>query len=557
MKKMKKMMAVLLAAAMILGMNLGVFATEPASKATTGSISIANPMTGMEYQVYQMFSLDGYDGAAYSYKVLPEWKNFVTNDTIGCSMLELYNGEYVRIKNKNDDNENMPYEAIALEDSDKANLAAAAIAYAENKANQIGAVGTLPNKTSGTSKYVIDNLELGYYVMSSNAGAICSLTTANPSALIYEKNEQPTVDKKVLEDVNNNGVVDESIDEWRSINDEEAGDTVFYKTTITAKKGAHGYILHDRMGDGLTLNKESIEVKVGTSVLSGYLVLSEADKLSEEQYETYDYYVLYGVESSENTTEVCDFEIHFTKKYLASFKNIEEDVEIVVTYNALLNEHALIFEEGNINATKLQYGDNNFTEIIRTTTYAYMFDVIKTDDQNKVIQNAVFELYRAAAENAVGAQKVILEDETEVYTEETPVKLISKGNETYMVTDDTDNRGVTTFKAGDITIKGLDVGTYYLVEKAAPAGYNRLNYAIKIEFERDGETLKSQNNIGDTKEGYYLAEKGGGVHVVNNTGTLLPETGGTGRTILYTAGSIFTVAAIVVIVTKKRMKYEK
>ena len=125
-----------------------------------------------------------------------------------------------------------------------------------------------------------------------------------------------------------------------------------------------------------------------------------------------------------------------------------------------------------------------------------------------------------------------------------------------MVTYDTDSRGVTSFKAGDVTIKGLDVGTYYMVETAPPAGYNQLDYAIKIEFVRNDSTLKSHNNMGETLDGYYVANSGG-YQVINKTGTLLPETGGTGRTVLYVAGSILTVAAVVVLVTKKRMRNEK
>ena len=57
---MKKLIAMLMAAIMIFGMNLGVFASEPSPQTTTGSISIANPMEGMNYQVYKMFVLESY-----------------------------------------------------------------------------------------------------------------------------------------------------------------------------------------------------------------------------------------------------------------------------------------------------------------------------------------------------------------------------------------------------------------------------------------------------------------------------------------------------------------
>ena len=126
------------------------------------------------------------------------------------------------------------------------------------------------------------------------------------------------------------------------------------------------------------------------------------------------------------------------------------------------------------------------------------------------------------------------------------MSLISNGDLSYTVADGTVSSTVDTFTGNDVEIRGLDVGTYYLVETSAPTGYNKVEYPIEITFERN-EKFQSSNKVGLEH----------GIVVVNNTGTLLPETGGTGRTILYTAGSIFTVAAIVVIVTKKRMKYEK
>ena len=123
--------------------------------------------------------------------------------------------------------------------------------------------------------------------------------------------------------------------------------------------------------------------------------------------------------------------------------------------------------------------------------------------------------------------------------------MISNGDLTYTVSDGT-TATVNSFTAGDVEIRGLDVGTYYLVETSAPTGYNMVEYPIEITFTRN-DKFESCNKMGTAH----------GITVVNKTGTLLPETGGTGRVILYSAGSIFTVAAIVVIVTKRRMKYEK
>ncbi|MBQ4089205.1 MAG: LPXTG cell wall anchor domain-containing protein, partial [Clostridia bacterium] len=46
---------------------------------------------------------------------------------------------------------------------------------------------------------------------------------------------------------------------------------------------------------------------------------------------------------------------------------------------------------------------------------------------------------------------------------------------------------------------------------------------------------------------------GSGVHVVNKSGTMLPETGGIGTTLFYVIGGVLVAAAVVLLVTRKRM----
>ena len=43
------------------------------------------------------------------------------------------------------------------------------------------------------------------------------------------------------------------------------------------------------------------------------------------------------------------------------------------------------------------------------------------------------------------------------------------------------------------------------------------------------------------------------VDVVNKSGTVLPEAGGMGTTIFYIVGGLLAVAAVVLLITKKRM----
>ena len=543
MKRMKKMIAVLLAAVLVLGMNLNVFAEV---KTTTGTLSIGHPIAGQKYSVYLMFDLEEYDDAtgAYLYTANDElWERFVNEDETAKTYLEIYGDNHVRIKSSDTEK----YIPVVLTDDNKADLAKAAIAWAET--NKIQPTVTFPLKEGETDVYGKTGLELGYYVVSSTAGSLCGLTTTDPSAEINEKNEQPTVTKQVLEDVNNNGEIDTG-DTWGEKNDDEIGDTVYYKTTITAKKGAFNYVLHDRMDNGMTLKKTSIEVKENgqESPLNGYMVTGDKEALNS--YETYDYYVLYDQASDASETEVCDFEVHFTEKYL---KTIGNSKDIIVSYEAVLNENAAIYTNENRNGTYLEYGDDNFTTESITKTYTYMIDVIKTDINNKVLEGAQFQLYR---EDPNGANTIKDKDNNEIKVG-SPVKFISEGTGVYEITDDGTTGAIDTITAGDIVIRGLDVGTYYLQETVAPKGYNKVDYPIKVEIVRDATTQLGNNNIGYVNNGVYDAETGGGYQVINQTGSLLPNTGGMGTTMIYVTGSILVVAAVVILVTKKRMSGEK
>ena len=91
---------------------------------------------------------------------------------------------------------------------------------------------------------------------------------------------------------------------------------------------------------------------------------------------------------------------------------------------------------------------------------------------------------------------------------------------------------------------GWDVrtdGTYYLEEVEAPAGYNLLKDPAQITVNGANATTADLSSLTVTEK------------IANNTGSLLPATGGMGTTIFYVLGSILAVGAIVLLVTKKRM----
>ena len=104
---------------------------------------------------------------------------------------------------------------------------------------------------------------------------------------------------------------------------------------------------------------------------------------------------------------------------------------------------------------------------------------------------------------------------------------------------------------------GLKDGTYYLKETKAPEGYNPLPEDLSVTI--DGKSVLTDDGTGvpvagmDT-EATLQAALTKVQDVENDTGALMPETGGIGTTIFYTLGGLMVVAAGVLLVTKRRMQ---
>ena len=108
-----------------------------------------------------------------------------------------------------------------------------------------------------------------------------------------------------------------------------------------------------------------------------------------------------------------------------------------------------------------------------------------------------------------------------------------------------DETGVSiVVKDGMVRVVGLDNGTYYLEETIAPAGYNKLTARHKF--------IISDGNL-DAIFNDGVFSTGSGVHVVNKTGSMLPETGGLGTTLFVVFGGIAALGAGIVLFAKKRL----
>ena len=115
---------------------------------------------------------------------------------------------------------------------------------------------------------------------------------------------------------------------------------------------------------------------------------------------------------------------------------------------------------------------------------------------------------------------------------------VAKENEAAGITKITE---ITTTDSGKFTIKGLAADTYYLTETQQPAGYNKLSAPITVVIDENGNITVGANNVDEVK-------------VENNTGSILPSTGGSGTTLIYILGAVLVLGSSVVLITKKRMR---
>lgn len=497
MKLIKKIVAIMFAFMMVVSMSCNVKANDTTAETGEGKITINNAILGQTYKIYKILELESYNPTTenYAYKVTAEWKSFIEDE--GKDYLKKVDGtDYVNwVGDSSNNGEHVK------------TFAEKAIAYAKDVNNNINPLQTNENVTSNTVTF--NNLPLGYYLVDSSVGTLCSLDTTKPAATIQEKNGVPSVDKIIT----SGGVV---FNGGKS-NSANIGDTVYFKTTITAQPGAQNYVLHDKMTEGLTFDQNSVNVSLHKN----------AQNTDRDLSKTTDYSV--ETTNLESTDPKCTFHVNFVPTFCDS---LEANDIITVTYSATLNENAVIGNvDKNTNETWLKYGDSQSTQPKTTTTKTFEMNVFKytenkTDKTKKDgLPGAVFTLSKKS-------------DGTE------PIKLIDKSSNVYRVakTGDTGTvTEITTPNDGKFKIQGLGAGTYYLTETKQPAGYNKLKNPVTVVIDNDGNVKVDDANADP-------------VEVENKTGTVLPSTGGAGTTMIYLIGGALVLGSGVVLATKRRVK---
>ena len=475
MKLSRKIFSLVLALVVVMGLAITAFAEEGGETTTKGSITITNALGGETYNAYQILYLESYDAEnkIYAYKANSAWEGWLKTQS-----------DYVSIN---------PQGYVTWnKGANVADFAKAAKGQLSGKT----ADGQVTPAADGSA--TISNLKLGYYLVDSTVGALCELNTTKPSVKITDKNTKPTIEKKVQED---------SDGSWGDVNDADIGQTVNFKSTISAKPGARNYVVHDKMDSKL----EFVSV---TSITAGDTTLAAGE----------DYTVV-----TSGLNDDCTFHIVFTETYLNS---ITADTDIVINYTAKLTSDA-VADTGYVNDTWLDYGDKQHTEHDTTTTYTWKLPIYKyhkDGEAKKALAGAEFILYKGTEENREYAQ--VANGKLTGWTKE-------KAKATTLVSD----------ADGMIAVEGLDADTYYLEETKAPGGYNKLAGPVTVVISHT-VTDEGAHMTLTLKQGETNVEQ---VEIENKSGTELPSTGGIGTTIFYVLGSILVIGAVVLLIAKKRM----
>ena len=379
-----------------------------------------------------------------------------------------------------------------------------------------------------------DTIAQGYWMFADEtdlnngtnvSNSLVMVDTAGKDAItINPKTALPTVEKKVkdIEDTEDSNIAD---NEWHDTADHDIGDSVPFKLTATLPSNAQGYqtyklVFHDTLADSLTLKSETIKVLM-------YETLHRANA---------DFDLNDGIDVTDKffkkTTGLadanCNIEVGCDNVF--AIEGTTKDSVFVVYYEAVLGENAIIGGNGNTNEVYLEYSNNPYgtgtgtTEIDKVTVFTYQLKINKVDGEGHALAGAEFSLYK----------KVLGE------------------NEPVLVDIDAFNENSTTF-----TWTGLDDGDYILKETKVPAGYNGMadiEFTITATHTQNEDGTLALTSLDGGKMG--LGDIATGVideNIVNNTGSVLPETGAKGTFVLIFGGATLVMVAAVFMITRKKM----
>lgn len=529
-KVIKKLLAALLAVAMVCAMAIPAFAYDTKEDIDKNHC----------YDAFQIFKGDVSDDNTKISHV--EWGSSIAHPNEFLAQLT----EDLTIGDKFETSFT-PQEAAAVisqwSDSDNNS-----IAFARCVCNYVYSDrDSTPVKQGGhTGGFELD--EAGYYLIvdtssfSSSADGdsyhaynsfLLKVNKAHYHVQITPKVVKPTVEKEVYDnnDIGSTGGWGSSAD--HAIN-EEFQFRLIAKLPASEKGRAYDYyneyavLFNDTLSNGITYDR--LDSVVINSDGHTYDITKDSSKyeVDDSRLESDHYFVV-----SIPDVKTCVDDLGF---------NLNNGATITVTYTAHLNENAAVNDSAeNKNSVRLQYSNNprpdgkywGYTPTPESEVYVYTYQLNNTkyrDDakEGNELAGAGFHLY----------------SDEECKNE---VELYQKDGFYFPIKDSTDKdkEPVAMFSdnKGQFNVKGLDAGTYYLKETNTPAGYSACKVIpVTIKADHSGNHVTLSGDLNNK----IVNKKAGGI--------TLPSTGGIGTTLFYVVGGGLMVAAIVLLVTKKRME---
>ena len=530
-KTIKKLLAALLAVAMVCAMAIPAFAEN-----SEGDVDSHHT-----YSAFQIFKGDVEGNNIKDFKISNvDWgSNIITNSEDFLAQLkaaERIGGQFEGATTAQD-----VLKVISRwHDSDDDSIAFARFVchyLYSNDANPTYVV------RAGSNALTIPEAKAGYYLFvdttdfskddsyHSYNSFLLMVTKGNWNVPITPKAEKPTVEKKVYD--NPDGT---STGGFGSSADHAINEKFQFQLTATlpdSTNRAYDYydkysvIFHDTLSEGITYD-------------GPYSVVIESNDITYTITDPSKYTINTDKLDSQNYFEV---EIPDVKTCVAGL-DLNNGATIKVTYTAHLNDKAYVNTAGgstsNINKVYLTYSNNPKDESSigktpeSTPVYVYTYQLNNTKHQNTekgpALEGACFRLYS-----------------DEACTDQSEVQLYQKDGFYYPIKDVLGKEAVEMKSAanGTFNVKGLDAGTYYLKEITPPDGYSACK-VIPVTIKADHSRNDQVNLEGSNLTNDIVNIKAGGI--------TLPSTGGIGTTIFYVVGGGLMVAAIVLLVTKKRME---
>lgn len=445
MKPIRRIFASMLALMLLVAVSVTVFAAEG------GSITVENPKEGETYTAYQIFDVVyNTDKSAYSYTIAA--------DSQWLETVQGYAG--VTLSDAVTDGSGNTYHIVTKND----NFSAAEFAKVLQGA-MTGKTGIELTVSGG--KASAGGLDLGYYFISSTNGALCNLTTTEPDALIYDKNDIPF--EKTADDI--------SVEVGQTVNFTIKGkvpDTTGFETYI--------YEISDTMSSGLTFAKD-VQIYIDGTLLTDHFTLTNTPAAD-------------GATGFKLAVDVMQLQTLVNK-------------EIKVTYSATVNEDAVSVISKNDASLKYSNDptdDTKFSEIpveVKLYTAKIVIDKYESGDEAKKLS---------------GAQFVLMNSNSEFYAYDAQLDVVS------WVAEQKDATVVTTDDKGAAEFIGLEDGTYTLKEIEAPAGYNLLTNTIELTIEGSDEdvtTLTVTSKVANATGSQLPSTGGMGTTIFYSIGILM------------------------------------